>query len=371
MIHVGRVLISEVPTDTLKLLIVNDFAAEVKGPMSVPVENVLIGRTEMVECASTILHKVGTPKPDADSVADSLVLAQEAGHASHGVIRLIEYTNFVKQGTVIADAQPEVLSERGASIVIDGKWGWGQVACKFALDIARKKVSELGTVTLTVRSVNHIGRLGEYVERLAEENLVSLMWCNSDPSVAAYGGRERLFGTNPFAAGIPTSDKPIVIDFATAASAEGKLRVARANRQSIGAGIVIDKNGNESLDPQAFYDGGALLPFGGHKGYCLSLMIELLGGGLSGGHPATSSRYLRGNGTVLIVMNPEFFVPTNSFLQDISESTSRIGETAPVKAEHPVLLPGEVENIQRQRNQPKIAISKAIWESIVELEQSL
>jgi uncharacterized oxidoreductase len=134
---------------------------------------------------------------------------------------------------------------------------------------------------------------------------------------------------------------------------------------------VIDKDGNESLDPQAFYDGGALLPFGGHKGYCLSLMIELLGGGLSGGHPSTSSRYLRGNGTVLIVMDPEFFVPRDSFFQDISESKNRIANTARVKPDQPVLLPGDVENLQRQKNQPVIAISSAIWQSILELEKSL
>ena len=171
--------------------------------MAESVSEAVISRSEMLQLASTILQKVGTPKEDADSVADSLVLAQEAGHASHGVIRLIEYTGFVKKGTVIPNAKPELISERGATVVIDGHWGWGQIACKSALQVARKKIKELGTVSITVKSVNHIGRLGEYVEALAKENYVSLMWCNSDPSVAAFGGKDRLFGTNPFAAGIP------------------------------------------------------------------------------------------------------------------------------------------------------------------------
>ena len=335
------------------------------------VSEAVISRSEMLQLASTILQKVGTPKEDADSVADSLVLAQEAGHASHGVIRLIEYTGFVKKGTVVPNAKPELISERGATVVIDGHWGWGQIACKSALQVARKKIKELGTVSITVKSVNHIGRLGEYVEALAKENYVSLMWCNSDPSVAAFGGKDRLFGTNPFAAGIPNGADPMVIDFATAASAEGKLRVARANKQSIGPGTVIDKNGVESLDPNAFYEGGALLPFGGHKGYCMSLMIELLGGALSGGHPATSSRYQRGNGTVLIVMDPEFFVPTDSFAQDIAESAVKIKGATPADPSRPVLLPGDVENLQRAKNQHGISISQAIWESIVELEKQL
>ncbi len=339
--------------------------------MSQSIENLLVPRSEMLVRASEILQKVGTPRNDADSVADSLVLAQEAGHASHGVIRLIEYTSFVKKGSVVPDAKPEILSERGATVSIDGHWGWGQIACKFALEIAQKKIKEFGSLTITVKDVNHIGRLGEYVEKLADLGYTSLMWCNSDPSVAAYGGKERLFGTNPFAAGIPTNEKPIVIDFATAASAEGKLRVARANKQSIGPGIVIDKEGRESLEPQAFYDGGALLPFGGHKGYCLSLMIELLGGALSGGHPATSSQYSRGNGTVLIVTDPKFFVSGDEFARDISESVTRIKKTIPVNPTQPVLLPGDVENLQREKNHPQIAISRAIWESILELDKSL
>lgn len=339
--------------------------------MSTSVETTAIGRKEMLECAARILEKVGTPRDEAVSVADSLILAQEAGHASHGVIRLIEYTSFVKKGTVIPYVRPTVFAERGATLAIDGHWGWGQVACKYALEIALRKVKEFGTVTITVKNVNHIGRLGEYVEMLAEHNLVSLMWCNSDPSVAAFGGKDRLFGTNPFAAGIPTSAKPIIIDFATAASAEGKLRVARANKQQIPTGMVIDKEGRESTDPESFYAGGALLPFGGHKGYCMSLMIELLGGALSGGHPATSSRYSRGNGTVLVVMDPSFFVIEKSFIQDIDESVTKITGATPVDAQRPILMPGDVENAQRLRNQPNIEISKAIWESILELDASL
>ena len=339
--------------------------------MSGLVETASISRDEMMECAARILQKVGTPRDDAISVADSLIMAQEAGHASHGVIRLIEYTSFVKKGTVIPNARPTVISEKGATLAIDGHWGWGQIACKHALEIALQKIKELGTVTITVKNVNHIGRLGEYVEKLAEQDLVSLMWCNSDPSVAAFGGKDRLFGTNPFAAGIPTSEKPVVIDFATAASAEGKLRVARANKQAIPAGMVIDKDGNESTDPESFYAGGALLPFGGHKGYCMSLMIELLGGALSGGHPATTSRYSRGNGTVLVVIDPNFFVPDDSFIHDIDESVSKIKGAKPVDASRPILMPGDVENAQRLNNQPEIAISKAIWESILDLDASL
>lgn len=335
--------------------------------MSGSPQEVQVPRTEMIDIATRILEAGGTPFEFASSVAHSLVGAQEAGHASHGVIRLIEYRSFITKGTVIADARPAIARIKGATSSIDGNWGWGQVACKLALNLAREHTSEFGTFTVTIKNVNHIGRLGEYVEALADDGLVSMMWCNSDPSVAAFGGSERLFGTNPFAVGIPNKPSSIVIDFATAASAEGKLRVARANGQSIPHGIVIDKNGVESNDPNAFYEGGALLPFGGHKGYCMSLMVELLGGALSGGHPATSPRYLRGNGTVLYVIDPQFFVAEEDFLSDISDSSLRIKGTKPVSAANPVLLPGDVENAARAKNEKGIWISEAIWKSVTEL----
>lgn len=339
--------------------------------MSVAAKEISIPRDELISVATEILVKAGAPEDKARSVAESLISAQEAGHPSHGLIRLIEYVSFVKKGTVFAGADPKLIGEHGAVASIDGNWGWGQVACKYALELIGERISKFGTFTITIKNVNHIGRLGEYVERLAERGLVSIMWCNSDPSVAAFGGVERLFGTNPFAVGIPTSGEPIVIDFATAASAEGKLRVARANGQQVPKGMVIDKLGVESTDPNAFYEGGSLLPFGGHKGYCMSLMIELLGGGLSGGHPATSSEYSRGNGTVLIAMDPKYFAGSENFLSEMDQSVSKISGTRPARVDQPVLLPGQVENIARAKNRSGVAVSEPIWQSIEELRSSL
>jgi len=339
--------------------------------MSAKPAEIGIGREEMIDVAADILMRVETPKENALSVAQSLVSAQEAGHASHGVIRLIEYTGFVKKGTVIPGAQPTLIRDKGAIGIIDGNWGWGQVACKFALTKIRSEISKYGTYTITVKNVNHIGRLGEYMESLTKDGLFAMMWCNSDPAVAAFGGVARLFGTNPFAAGIPNGENPIIIDFATAASAEGKLRVARANGQSVPTGMVIDRDGRDSTDPNAFYDGGSILPFGGHKGYCMSLFIELVGGALSGGHAAMATGYTRGNGTVLIAMDPDAFVGSAEFEAEIAESSAKIKATRPARAESPVLLPGEVENQSRARNKESVHISEPIWQSILELQKSL
>ena len=162
----------------------------------------------------------------------------------------------------------------------------------------------------------------------------------------------------------------MVIDLATATSAEGKLRVARANGSSIPIGTVIDKEGRDSTNPQDFYDGGALLPFGGHKGYCFSLMIDLLGGTLSGNHPATTVGYSRGYGTVLLAIDPEKFFGAALFKAEISEATKKIRATTPASPGQSVLVPGDVENNERKKNFPTIHISETIWSSVKELRSS-
>ena len=335
--------------------------------MAADVRTISVSRAEVLSLAEEILQSVGTPTDYAISVAESLVQAQEVGHASHGIIRLLEYTDSVKRKVIDPEVRPTIFRDEGATAIIDSHWGWGQIACKYAVELVSKKAKEFGIAIVSIKDCNHIGRVGEYVELLAAQNLISMMWCNADPAVAAYGGKDRLFGTNPLAVGIPSNDVPVVIDFATAASAEGKLRVARANGSSIPLGTVIDKEGRESTDPNDFYEGGALLPFGGHKGYCLSLMIELLGGTLSGNHPSMNAGYSHGYGTVLLAIDPEKFFGGALFKDEISEATKKIRATTPTKIDQPVLIPGDVENNQRKLNTLSIQISETIWNSVNEL----
>jgi uncharacterized oxidoreductase len=325
----------------------------------------------MVEKSAKILELVGSSKADALSVATSLVDAQAAGHSSHGILRLVEYANAVETGQVTPTAQPKIISDRGAVVTLDGQWGWGQIACKLAVELAAEKANKFGIGTVVIKSCNHIGRLGEYVEMLSQKSLVSIMWCNGGPNVAAYGGKTRIFGTNPFAAGIPTGDENIVIDFATASSAEGKIRAANVNGLQVPEGLIVKADGSPTTEPADFYAGGAILPFGGHKGYCLNLLIELLGGALSGAHPSMNDSYGNGNGTVLIAMDPEFFIGTDQFIQDINQATEVIKNAPPADPSKPILLPGEVEEQERAKSSDGIVISAAIWGSILELESRL
>ena len=129
----------------------------------------------MLEKSARILELVGSSKADALSVAESLVDAQAAGHSSHGILRLIEYANAVEKGQVIPTAEPKIISERGAVVTLDGQWGWGQIACKRAVDLVADNAHKFGIATVSIKSCNHIGRLGEYVEMLSQKSLVSMV----------------------------------------------------------------------------------------------------------------------------------------------------------------------------------------------------
>ncbi|MGM7679148.1 Ldh family oxidoreductase [Microbacterium sp. A94] len=327
-------------------------------------ENRTIAVADAEEAAVDILMKLGTPADRAAEVAHSLVLAQIVGHDSHGLVRLREYSSFVDRGLVVPDAEPEVISSRGAAIMIDGHHGWGQVASHAAVVAGVKRARELGVAVVTVRNCNHVGRIGEYVDQIAEQGLVGMMWCNSDPCVAPFGGAERMLGTNPFAVSVPTANEPVIVDFATASVAEGKLRVARAAEVEVAPGSVVDKDGQPSTNPNDFYNGGALLPFGAHKGYGLSLAIELLGGALSGGHPSVNESYVSGNGVVLIVVAPDFFVGSEAFLADTTEATEVITASTPSTPGGKVLLPGDVERAHAAKNVDQITMSSAIWDDV-------
>lgn len=328
-------------------------------------------RGELLSISTKILRRVGTSAEDAASIADSLVQAEEAGHPSHGVVRLMEYVKMVEQRLVIPTHHPRIESDRGAVTVMDAQWGWGQIACKEAIKIVAEKASSHGIATIVIKSCNHVGRLSDYVESLAQQDLIGIMWCNAGSAVAPHGGKTRVFGTNPFAAGIPADSGEIVLDFATAGTAEGKLQIARANGAQVQKGLILTKDGQETVEPEDFYAGGALLPFGGHKGYCLSFFVELLGGALSGNHPSMNSSYSHGNGVVIIAMDPEFFVGTEEFKSDVDEAAGVIKGSPAIDEKAPVLLPGEVENEKRVRSSSGVEISSAVWQSLQDLDSRL
>jgi uncharacterized oxidoreductase len=183
-----------------------------------------------------------------------------------------------------------------------------------------------------------------------------------------------VLGTNPFACAVPSGPDrdPILVDFATSGVAEGKLKMARAKGEMIAPGLLLNSDGQESTNPADFYSGGVLLPFGGHKGYGLSVMIELLGGALSGKAPAPLPEYGGGNGTLLLALTIGPFVPVEQFIDQTRRFEDELKATPPAEGATEVLLPGEPEMRERRRRiRDGVPIPDQVWAGIQALADEL
>lgn len=327
----------------------------------------LLTAERLTGLARTVLAGGGAPDDTARTVAGSLVLSNLLGHDSHGVRRVSEYLEEIDAGRIDPGATPGPGDGLGGIVTIKGRRSFGQLSVRLAVDEIVRRVGEHGVVAAVIDECNHVGRLGEYVADMARADLVGLAWSNADPTVAPFGGRERRLGTNPMAWAVPRGPDavPVVVDWATAAVAEGKLADARDRGASVPPGALLDRLGRVSTDPADFYRGGALLPFGGHKGYGLSMVIELTGGLLSGTGLGSMPGYDGTFGTVLIGLDVAAFTSVTRFREQVEQFCRELSETQVAEGHNEVLVPGEPEERTRKyRTQHGIPVPEPTWRQL-------
>jgi len=304
------------------------------------------------EVAARVFQAVGSPEPIARRVGDALVDANLAGHDSHGVIRIPQYVAAVRDGEVLPAAAPKVLRERASSALVDGGWGFGQVTAEHATRIAIEKAKAEGLAAVGAVRCNHIGRVGEYSEMAAAEGVVAFVTTGGfggrGGRAAPFGGREGILGTNPLSFGFPGADgTAMLVDFATTAVAAGKIQVARAKGTPLPPGAILDKDGNPTTNAEDFYQGGVMLPFGGHKGYALALVVELLGRVLTG-----ADDYAEGNrggpvygrsGALVVALDAALFRDREGFTREVEGTLARVRAVPPAPGFDRVMVPGEPE----------------------------
>jgi uncharacterized oxidoreductase len=178
-----------------------------------------------------IFVAAGSEPSEANIVASHLVDASLMGHDSHGVIRVSKYVSWLRAGQVRPNRHARIVSDRGALVVVDGDFGFGQVIGREAMEIAAARAASHGMATVAIRNSGHLGRIGAWPEMLAEHELASIHFVNTSGFgilVAPFGGSDRRLSANPIAAGVPIKGgRPIVLDIATSVIAEGKIQVAR------------------------------------------------------------------------------------------------------------------------------------------------
>jgi hydroxycarboxylate dehydrogenase B len=320
-----------------------------------------------------IFKALGTPDDIAHIVASALVEANLVGHDSHGVLRIPQYVERARSGNLRVGARPKVLTERQATAVVSGEWGFGQMAGRAAVDEAVRRAREYGVASVGLVRLTHLGRVGECVERAAAQGCTVVVWLGGlgHDAAAPYGGRRSALGTNPIAFGFPVeNDYPVVVDFATTAVAAGKLMVARAAHKSIPEGIIIDREGRPSTDPQDYFNGGALLMFGGHKGYGLSVMAELLGQALTGSDVLGGDFEERGgrgrSGALIYAVDTGALRPAGEAAAAARRIVDRLRAEPPAPGVDRVRTPGQPEAEMRQEREASgITLAEDTWRAIV------
>ncbi len=315
------------------------------------------------EFSRQVFIHFGIPAKDAGTAAAVLGLSDLRGIDSHGVARLHTYFEMLTLGRINANPKIKIVREHKSVCTVDGDNGLGLVVGPKANEIAMEKASEFGSGWVSVCNTNHYGIASYYSLKALERDMLGWSMTNTTKLVAPLWGAERMLGTNPISIAFPgLKNPPIVVDLATSAVAYGKIEIARRKNQQVPKGWIIDQEGKMSTAPDDMINGGALLPLGserelgGHKGYALSAMVDILTSVLSGANwgPFAPPFALRqeipsrsvgkGIGHFFGAMEIEGFMDPTEFKKRIDEWIEVFRNTKPAKGTTGVLIPGDPEH---------------------------
>ena len=298
----------------------------------------------------------GMPEKDAALVADSLVQADLWGHQSHGVLRLDWYRQRLLTGAMKAVTQAQLVVDSGALAVIDGHDGVGQVLADSAMREAIVRAKRHGIGAVGVRNSNHFGTAMYYTRRAPESACVGFLSTNASPSMAPWGGKRKAVGNNPWSIAAPAGRyAPMLLDIANTAVARGKVYLARQRGERIPGGWALDANGAATIDPQAAID-GIILPMGGHKGYGISVMMDVLSGVLTGSafasgvHGPYQREKRSGCGHLALAIDIEAFQPIADFHARMESMIAELKSTPLAPGHDEIHYPGELEARRAERN---------------------
>ena len=335
---------------------------------------------ELTTVCLNVFQRLKIPIAEAEVVTKSMVDANRVGHDSHGVIHLSKYVRELEAGLIQPGAPTEVLHESASIAVLNGNWGFGPVIATRAVELAIQKAKQTDISSVAVSRCNEVGRLGGYACLAADAEMIALLMANDHGGgtcVAPHGGVEGRLSTNPMACAVPIEGKdPIVLDMSTSVVASGKIRVKQHRNESLPHGWLIDAEGKLTTNPDDFYDvpPAALLPFGGavsvHKGFGLSVIVDILSGALTGAGCSQSEDARVGNGLFVLVMNVASFRGFPGFSAEIERFIRYLKSAKRAAGVDTIWVPGERGwEAQRRRERDGIPIDAETWAQIQALKQ--
>ena len=338
--------------------------------------------------SETVFQRYGYSPEDAETITDVLLKADLMGIESHGVNRMILYTYGISIGRIKVDAKPEIVHETPVSAVFDGHACMGQIVSSQAMKLAIAKAKEHGIGFTTVRNSNHYGIAGYYSLMAAEEGLVGMSMTNTQALVVPTYGRMPLLGTNPIAFSVPAKPYPFHLDMSTSVVTGGKMEVYAKNQQPCPEGWLVDENGSVNTDAGVFVANrgkgrGGLLPlggagelYGGHKGFGMSMMVEIMTGIFAGGVTSSGVRNTPEKELcchMFMAIDPAVFnEDREEIFRHLSEFMQMLRDSEKAEGHDRIYTHGEkeFENIEKNRK-GGLKLNDATYEEIIKLSEKV
>jgi len=326
---------------------------------------------ELAGYAKSIFVGYGVPEDEAQIVAAALADANLAGHDSHGVIRVSQYIDWLEHGILVPKAEITIMQDTDNLAMITGNYGFGQIIGRWAMEIGIKKAKKCGFAIVGLKHSGHLGRMGDYPAMAVKEELLSLHFINTHGGgklVAPFGGSERRMSANPIAAGIPIKgNRPLSLTFQRPRSPAGKsmwLTIEGYRFQK--AALLIASESRQRTHPIFVEGEGALLNFGGHKGFALGLLCDILAGALCGAPCSSPESDRVANAMLSIILDPGIFRDKDGFYAEVTRYLAYVKSSALRPGFEEILYPGEPEmRTAAKRSASGIVIDDQTWSEMV------
>jgi LDH2 family malate/lactate/ureidoglycolate dehydrogenase len=316
-----------------------------------------VDANQLQELVTTIFERCGMDHSDAALLADSLVFADLSGVHSHGVLRVPEYVKKLTVGGVNPQGRPQIVREGAACIVVDGGNNMGQIAASFAMQEVIHRAHSFGLAAAAIRGSNHCGAMAYFARMALDHQMIGIATTNALPTMAPWGGADRILGINPLAIAIPAGQEtPIVYDAAFSGSSHGKIRVYQQKGLTLPPGWALDREGNPTTDPAVAID-GLLAPIGGFKGAGLALIMGILSSMLSGAAYGTElGDIVNGpqpgqDGHFVMAVRVSAFEDIGRFTARVDQAIAQLHASRLAPGFSAVYAPGEVEALNRRNYQ--------------------
>ncbi len=322
----------------------------------------------LFDFTQSVFEKMGLPKGEAWQASDILMQAELRNISTHGLMRLPEYVSLWRHQRITVTPQFTVVHETPSTALVDGGKGLGLVTAPKAMKLAIEKAKTAGTGWVAVRNSYHFGIAGYYAMKALEHDMIGIAMTNANPLVAPTFSKHGMLGTNPIAVAVPAGEEPpFVADFATSPVSRGKVDVLESEGKDTPGGLLQDAKGNPTTDSSILRNGGALrtlggdVAHGGHKGFCLTSIVDIFSAVFSGANfgptvvptlgyvKGKTGAEDRGIGHFFGAMRIDAFQTADEFREGMDEWIRTFRQAEPVAGQARVIIPGDPERESEAR----------------------